>query len=305
MMIPSKHNGYSRDGTRLCFKGGDGGAADAKAAEADRQARISSSVERINNIFDSKPYTIGTGRATAFDPNQAYFREDGTRYTAPSVTEAVPEGMDILGNPINIVSRTTTDANDVNQAMSKGLFTGFETVQPTQNRQQLYDQQKTAVFDLNKRDVDRQFKEAERATRFGLARSGLSGGSEDIDAKARLQDINNEGLIKATGLGDAAAADLRTADERSRQSLISMAQSGIDTGTAQGMALRNLDATAQSAAGNRAGASIGDLFGGLGQAYMMRNGLQGMQAGARQNQYDQKYGNLNTSRGDTGSVNPT
>lgn len=146
-------------------------------------------------------------------------------------------------------------------------------------RDTLYADQKKAVYDINALDVNKQYAEAERQNRFGLARNGLAGGSADIDANAELQERTNKGLIQATGLGDTAASDLKLADERSRQSLIGMAQSGIDTGTAQTLALNNLNATQQSAAGDRAGASVGNLFGDLSQAYLANQIRAGQVAG--------------------------
>ncbi|AZY49591.1 hypothetical protein [Bordetella avium] len=147
-------------------------------------------------------------------------------------------------------------------------------------RNALYDQQRSAVTGLNSREVDRQWGEAERQNRFGLARSGLIGGSADVDSSAELQRRTNEGLMKAAGAGDQAAADLQTADERSRQNLISMAQSGIDTGTAAQMALSQLDANANNAASARSGSNIGALFGDLANAYLMQQQLSGSRAGA-------------------------
>lgn len=308
-MIHTKFNGYAPDGRRLYHKGGDGGAAEAKAAEADRQARITSATDRINAIFDGKSYANGTGKVGNIDPTKTYFTGDGKQWQAPvdnnmtAMQSMQQQGYEQngLANP-NPPAGPVYDQGAMNKALSGGLFEGVETVEsPMVGREQLYDQQKAAVFDINKRDVDRQFQETERATRFGLARNGLMGGSEDVDARARLQDINNQGLIKAAGLGDAAAADLRTADERSRQNLITMAQSGVDTGTVQGMAMRNLDATAQDAAGTRSGATIGNLFADLGQSYLRGQTRAGMQAGMG-NTGQQQYANLNTSRGDTGNI---
>ena len=123
--------------------------------------------------------------------------------------------------------------------------------------------------------MNRQYGDAERNNRFGLARHGLMGGSADVDSNARLQEITNEGLMKASGIADSAAASLRAKDESARQSLISMAQSGIDTGTAQKMAMESLDSTSQEAQSARSGASVGDLFGGLSQAYLRYNNLNG------------------------------
>jgi len=147
------------------------------------------------------------------------------------------------------------------------------------NRDGLYGQQRHAVFDLNAQDVNRQFQEAERANRFGLARAGLMGGSADIDSNADLTRRTNEGLIRASGLADQAKADLQTADERARQNLISMAQSGIDTGAAGQLALRQLEANTANAASARSGATIGSLFGDLANAYLYAQRQRGIQAG--------------------------
>lgn len=186
------------------------------------------------------------------------------------------------GTGLEGVFRTvlTPDIDAINKRIRSGdLYTGMQTIKGV-NRQGLYDEQRAAVTDLNRRDVDRQFLDAERANRFGLARAGLSGGSADIDSNAELQRRTNEGLIKAAGIGDQAAADLQTSDERTRQNLISMAQSGIDTGQAQQMALSQLDANSANAASARSGATVGNLFGDLAQAYLYGQQQQGARAGA-------------------------
>lgn len=176
-------------------------------------------------------------------------------------------------------AKDAREMEDARQARIKAAVDMINGVFDTPERGQLYDTQKQAVFDINKRDIDKQYSDAEKQVRFGLARNGLLGGSEDVDANAKLQTTNNEGLIKAGGIADQSAADLKVADERTRQSLLTMAQSGIDTGTAQQSALRGLDATAQTAAANRAGATIGDLFGNLGKAYATNQTVAGLRSG--------------------------
>ncbi len=167
------------------------------------------------------------------------------------------------------------DMDKINKAIANGeLYTGYETVKPENKREKLYDEQRQAVYDINARDVNRQYGDAEKANRFGLARNGLMGGSADVDSNARLQEMTNEGLVKAGGIADNAASALRTADESARQSLISMAQSGIDTGTAQQMAQQQLESTSQRAQGERSGASVGNLFGNLSQAYLRGRTIQ-------------------------------
>lgn len=282
--------------------GGDPGAA-AQQQEADRQTRIKAAVDKINGIFSGAPVTSGTSKATSFDPNAQYYDADGNPWTAPTkVTQASYsyDGDTGIQNGFT-PTQTALDTDAINQAIAGGkVFTGRNTVTPM-SRDALYDQQKQAVTDMNTRDVNKQYAQAERQNRFGLARSGLLGGSADVDSNALLQDKTNQGLIQASALGDQAAADLKTADERSKQNLISMAQSGIDTGTAQTMALHNLDATAQTAAANRGAATIGNLFGDLGQAYLLNQQATGARAGVNNTQ--QQYPNLATAgKGYSGSV---
>lgn len=152
----------------------------------------------------------------------------------------------------------------------------------TGNRDSLYADQRGAVYDLNSQDVNRQAAEAERANRFGLARSGLLGGSADIDSTSDINRRTNEGLIRAGGIADQASADLRSSDEQTRANLISLAQSGIDTGTASQMALQGLKANAATAAGARGGATVGGLFNDMAQAYLYNQQQQGRASGTGQ-----------------------
>lgn len=183
------------------------------------------------------------------------------------------------------------DARRQEEERQKRIQAATESINATFNnsgRDALYSDQKTAVYDLNKREVDRQASEAERMNRFGLARTGLLGGSVNVDSVSDLNRRTNEGLMRAGGIADQAAADLKTQDERTRSNLISLAQSGIDTGTAAQQALKGLEVNSANAASARAGATVGGLFNDMSQAYLINQQNQGRQAG---NQYGgQWYG---------------
>lgn len=152
-------------------------------------------------------------------------------------------------------------------------------------RDALYEDQKKTVYDLNSQDVTRQAQEASRTNRFGLARSGLAGGSVDVDSNTDINRRTNEGLLRAGGIADQSAADLKTSDERTRSNLISMAQSGIDTGSAATMALNGLKVNADSVASQRAGASVGGLFDDMSQAYLMNQANAGRAAAGQGSQW--------------------
>lgn len=147
------------------------------------------------------------------------------------------------------------------------------------NRQALYDEQKQAVYDLNMRDLRQQQAEAERANRFALARTGLLGSSVDVGTHDELQKAWAEGEMQSIAAGDAAAAQLMANDENQKQSLISLASTGIDTGTAAASAANALNANYQAALGARAGSSLGDLFGHIGGAYMTAQVQKALQNG--------------------------
>ena len=305
MRIVNQFNGYGPDGRRLYFKGG-GSSNEASRLEAQRQARVQAAVDAINAIFDPKPYVTADleNKVTSYDPSQTYYLADGTVFD-PMSTRTEPYTYTVRSggsakpfeqNRTRVTgTRTVTylDWDKINNAIQSGSLYGSKTVTPD-SREKLYDEQEQAVYDLNAKDVNDQYADAERANRFALARNGLLGGSSDVESNANLQEKTNEGLVQAKALGQQAASDLRTADEQSKQSLIAMAQSGIDTGTAQQMAQAQLNANAQSALGQRGGATIGNLFDNLSQAYLTRQIMQAANNGY--NLYGNNYNNLSTSK---------
>lgn len=250
-------------------KGGGGGdpGAESRRQEAERQARIKAATEQINAIFNNQV------KKTRVVANPA--RGDGGGVFGRVLDQLEPE--------------TITEEY-------------WEAGDPANSRDKLYADQKTAVYDLNKREVDRQAAEAERLNRFGLARTGLLGGSVNVDSVADLDRRTNEGLMRAGGIADQAAADLKTQDERTRSNLISLAQSGIDSGTAAQQALKGLEVNAANAASARAGSTVGQLFNDLSQAYLINQQNQGRQIGQMSGQ--QWYGVSSTrSGGSQGTTN--
>ncbi|GAB3188548.1 hypothetical protein [Hydrogenophaga aquatica] len=169
------------------------------------------------------------------------------------------------------------------QARIKAATDAINATFNNSGRESLYADQRGAVYDLNRMEVDRQATDAERANRFALARTGLMGGSAQIDSVADINRRTNEGLMRAGGIADQASADLRTADEQARANLISLAQSGIDTGTAASQALNSLRVNNANAASARAGATVGGLFNDLSHAYLMNQANIGRNAAANPN----------------------
>lgn len=315
---PTSRAGKLRPGMGGGGSGGDGGAAEM---EANRQNRTKAAIDRINAIFNGADIQVPVGQASAYNPGQTYYNSDGSVYVPPTTQTRQEISADDAGYwtgsgdsdtfrlnqgvgsvPVGDSSTSSgyyrnvasTDMGAINKAVQDGnLYTGIQTVKGG-DRQRMYDQQQQAVTELNQKDVIRQQADAERQNRFGLARAGLSGGSADVDSNAQINRLQNEGLMKATGIGQQASADLRTADERTRQSLIGMAQSGIDTGQVSSLALAGLDANAANAKSAASGATVGNVFGDLAQAYLFNQQQQAFQNGY--GPYQNKSGNINSTR---------
>jgi len=188
------------------------------------------------------------------------------------------------------------------QARIKAATDAINATFNNSGRESLYADQRGAVFDLNRLDVDRQATEAERFNRFGLARAGLMGGSVQVDSLADINRRTNEGLMRAGGVADQAAADLRTADEQARANLIGLAQSGIDTGTAASQSLNALRVNSANASSARAGATVGGLFNDMAQAYLMNQMNTGRAAAGSGTNQQQWFGVSNPRAGNSGTV---
>lgn len=263
--------------------GGDGGAAAAQQQEADRQARIKAATDAINATFNNQVKKSRLG----------YFDRSGRELSEAEYRQ------------IKDAANKSRDGDDWLWALSAPTQRAVEywvPGDPANSRENLYADQRSAVFDLNRRDVDRQATEAERFNRFGLARTGLMGGSVQVDSLADINRRTNEGLMRAGGIADQAAADLRTADEQARANLIGLAQSGIDTGTAASQSLNALRVNSANASSARAGATVGGLFNDMAQAYLMNQMNTGRAAAGSGTNQQQWFGVSNPRAGNSGTV---
>jgi len=116
-------------------------------------------------------------------------------------------------------------------------------------------------------EVNRQNQQAQRNLKFALARSGLSGGSQQAFDGQELGKDYQKGLLQASQQGQTAANNLRAADEQSRTQLIGLAQSGLDATQASSQGALSLQNNLLAGQGQANVNQLGDLFGNLGQVY--------------------------------------
>lgn len=128
-------------------------------------------------------------------------------------------------------------------------------------RKAQYDDFLKAVRQNYTEDATRQKGVADRSLKFSTARSGLYGGSADVDARRTSGEEFQRGILQAEDRAQGALGDLKTADEQSRLQLIQMAQSGLDATTAAQRSNAAISAGAQSALADSKAKGLGDIFG--------------------------------------------
>lgn len=128
-------------------------------------------------------------------------------------------------------------------------------------RTKQYDDFLSAVRQNYTDDATRQKGVADRGLKFSMARSGLNGGSADVDARRTSGEEFQRGILQAEDKAQGALGDLKGADEQSRLQLIQMAQSGLDATTAAQRANAAISAGAQTSLSNAKANGLGDIFG--------------------------------------------
>lgn len=256
-------------------KGGDGGAGQMREDELERQRQVQAAVDTINRTF-------GVGGNGGKAPGREQFIKPGSPIFQPDTTYG-GEGGGMGGTWTT--TPETFDAAGYDKALAE--WKANQTAAGTNKtaRERMYTDISGAVRQTAMRDLDRQYSKASQRNKFGLARSGLLGGSVDAESGGELTTLYGEGKLKATEAGKGAASDLRVNDEKTRQNLIGLAQSGMDTGTAASLAAGQMGAAAELARSQTGTATVGRLFDDMSQAYVnnqvMRarypNGVPGQQ----------------------------
>lgn len=165
------------------------------------------------------------------------------------------------------ITRTTADVNRIYDAPQ---------------REAQYGDYLSAVRKRYTDDANRQKTVADRNLRFSLARSGLAGGSADVDARRTLGEEYTRGILSAEDKAQQALAGLRAQDEQSRLNLIQLVQSGLDATTAAQRANAQVAQSAQQAQGGAALTGLGDIFGSTAQLYKQQQEAAERRRGARE-----------------------
>jgi hypothetical protein len=109
-------------------------------------------------------------------------------------------------------------------------------------------------------DLNRQKGNADRGLKFALAKSGLTGGSTQVDQQRVLGDDYGRGLLQVESKAQGAGASLSAADQDARSRLISLATSGLDATTAAQQASAAMRSNLQAGQSEAQMGSLGDSF---------------------------------------------
>lgn len=118
-----------------------------------------------------------------------------------------------------------------------------------------------ATRSFYQQDLDRQKGNADRGLKFALARSGLTGGSTQVDQQQLLGQDYGKGLLQVEQKAQGAGASLSAADQDARARLISLATSGLDATTAAQQASAAMRSNLEAGKSEAQLGSLGDSFG--------------------------------------------
>lgn len=116
-------------------------------------------------------------------------------------------------------------------------------------------------------DLDRKHRENTLKTKFATARSGLSGGSVDVDRQSDLSETYLRGVAEAERMAQNKGAQLMGQDQSSKQQLISQLLSGADATTAAQNAGQMMRQNALQAKSDAPFNAFDQLFGDFGSIY--------------------------------------
>lgn len=157
-----------------------------------------------------------------------------------------------------------------------GVGTSTTATDNAAAREGIYGTLRQDTLDYLLNDVNDQRGDIERQKRFTLARSGLGGGSADIDLSANILDDYNKAVLNAGNKADSSATGLRQSDEQARLNLINAIYGGMDEASAVASATNQLKTNADSAETQALTSGAGSAFDSIAEILRANAYRQGL-----------------------------
>ena len=126
------------------------------------------------------------------------------------------------------------------QFVSKRFSQMYDGSAQRASRESGYDSVRQNALAVALDSLSKQREDAGRNVRFNVARSGLTGGSVDVDENQNLANRYSEGVIQANANADGIVNNVRSKDEATRADLISRINAGMDANSASQAALAQI-----------------------------------------------------------------
>lgn len=134
-----------------------------------------------------------------------------------------------------------------------------------------YEDYANALREHSGTELVRQKRDAARNLKFALAKAGQTGGSQSVDANAQLGEEFQRGALQNERDVQGSVADLKTGDELSRQSLLQLADGGLDLNTALQRSSTALSSNLGAANNTALAKGMGDVFADTAKTYKTIN----------------------------------
>lgn len=186
-----------------------------------------------------------------------------------------------MGGSNDSAQRAAQARQDQQQAAIDQSQAQINAIFDNPQRQADIDDFVNATRQYYQQDLDKQKAQADRSLKFALAKSGLTGGSEQVDQQEQLGESYAKGQLQAEQKALGAGANLQDADEQARQRLIALATSGLDATNAASQSAEAMRTDLQAARAGMGANAMGDVFGtfnnftkNVDDAQQRRRGLQ-------------------------------
>lgn len=181
----------------------------------------------------------------------------------------------------NQASNAAAAADAARQQSINQSIDQINTAYGSPQRAAQIDQFGNALQDYYTGQVNEQEATNARNLKFAEARSGLTGGSANVDANTQLAKDYTKGLLQASQQAQAGKASLQQADISSKNNLISLAESGAYLGAIPSQ-IASVQQANLGAAKNYGNANaLGNLFAGTAGIYQAEQNAAANRAAQR------------------------
>lgn len=194
----------------------------------------------------------------------------------------------IFGGGTDKASKAAAAAEEQRQAEITASQKRIESIFSSPERNKQIEDFIASQRGLFQSDLDREKQENDRQLKFSLARSGLSGGSTDVDQNRELAELYLRGIAEAERRAQNSGAELRSQDQQSKQQLMSQVLGGADATTAAQNAAQMMRTNAALAGQDSTFGAFDSLFKDFSNIY--KNSKEA--AGERKATRDMGFGTL-------------